>query len=417
MWQKPWGYAEGAAIAAGLFVTGTLLQITLGKLNLDLLSWPVNLILGGLFIGLILFMHVLSSGIYLFRWFSSYQAAVTSLASLVVMTVIMGFTRQLPFAAEVRGPASWLGFSQMLSSWVFGGFLLWFTLVLGLVILRRMKQFHLSAWKREIPFLFNHLGLFIALTAAVLGSADMQRMEMTTVVGKPEWRAFDKQRQLHELDFAIELHHFTIEEYPPKLMLIDNETGRALPEGKPHHLWIGEDFVSGPLGEWEVTVKQHLPMAASMSTEDTLRFVEFHSVGATYALYVEAEHLSDGERREGWVSCGNFLFPYKALRLSEQISLIMPEREPRRYASEVTVYTKSEKKTDAVVEVNKPLEIEGWKIYQLSYDESKGRWSDVSIFELVRDPWLPVVYTGIWMMIAGAVCLFVRAQTGKEEKV
>ncbi len=36
-------------------------------------------------------------------------------------------------------------------------------------------------------------------------------------------------------------------------------------------------------------------------------------------------------------------------------------------------------------------------------------------FELVRDPWLPVVYAGIIMMMLGAICLFVNAQKRKEE--
>ena len=31
---------------------------------------------------------------------------------------------------------------------------------------------------------------------------------------------------------------------------------------------------------------------------------------------------------------------------------------------------------------------------------------DISVFELVRDPWLPYVYLGIFMMLAGAVALF-----------
>ena len=35
----------------------------------------------------------------------------------------------------------------------------------------------------------------------------------------------------------------------------------------------------------------------------------------------------------------------------------------------------------------------------------------------VRDPWLPMVYTGIWMMIAGAVCLFALSQKRKEDNV
>ncbi len=119
--------------------------------------------------------------------------------------------------------------------------------------------------------------------------------------------------------------------------------------------------------------------------------------------------------KEGWVSCGSFLFPYKALRLDSLTSLVMPEREPQRFASEVKVYTQEGTITESTIAVNRPMEIAGWNIYQLSYDESKGRWSDISVFELVRDPWLPAVYTGIIMMMLGAICLFVNAQKRKEE--
>lgn len=127
--------------------------------------------------------------------------------------------------------------------------------------------------------------------------------------------------------------------------------------------------------------------------------------------------MKSGQQVEGWVSCGSFMFPYKALRLTDSVSLIMPEREPRRFASDVKIFTQAGTKLAATIEVNHPLKVEGWKIYQLSYDESKGKWSDVSVFELVYDPWLPVVYTGIWMLIAGAVCLFVTAAQKKEEQL
>lgn len=50
----------------------------------------------------------------------------------------------------------------------------------------------------------------------------------------------------------------------------------------------------------------------------------------------------------------------------------------------------------------------------MSYDETKGKWSRMSVFELVRDPWLPIVYTGILMMIAGAIGLFLSAPVKKE---
>ena len=57
--------------------------------------------------------------------------------------------------------------------------------------------------------------------------------------------------------------------------------------------------------------------------------------------------------------------------------------------------------------MNKPYEVDGWKIYQYGYDTHMGTKSQISILELVSDPWLPLVYAGIYMMLTGAVCMFV----------
>ena len=324
------------------------------------------------------------------------------------MTVIMGLIRQAP-----SGHASndMLGFSQMISSWPFVLLYFWMVTALGLTILRAGFPFRIG----RLSFLLNHTGLFVALITATLGNADMQRLKMTTRMGNVEWRATDDKGKLIELPLAIELKDFTIDEYPPKLMLIDNETGGVLPAKSPVHLLLEEGVSDGHLLDWELSVEQSIPMAASVTTEDTLKFTDFHSMGATYAVYLKAVNRKNQQTKEGWVSCGSFLFPYKALRLDSLTSLVMPEREPQRFASEVKVYTQEGTITEGTIEVNRPMEIEGWKIYQLSYDESKGRWSDISVFELVRDPWLPVVYAGIIMMMLGAVCLFVNAQKRKGE--
>ena len=74
------------------------------------------------------------------------------------------------------------------------------------------------------------------------------------------------------------------------------------------------------------------------------------------------------------------------------------------FLSDVTVHGKDGLCLRDTIQVNKPLSVKGWKIYQYDYDESKGSMSNISIFELVRDPWLPFVYFGILMMLAGAVC-------------
>lgn len=414
MWKQPWGYKEGFTICAGLFIVGIILQFTVGKVDWDLMAFPVNIVILAIYLIALIAMHIGSRKIYIFKWMSRYPAAVSSMIAVVAMTVVMGLIRQKPFYIEVSGFESWLGFSQMLSAWPFILLFGWLITLVGMVTLRRLFPFR---WK-NIPFLLNHLGLFIALTGAVFGNADMQRLEMTTSLGgQPEWRAYDLQKNMVSLPLAIELKNFTIDEYPPKLMLIDNENGKALPESKPVNILLEDDFRQGELLDWQITLEQRIPEAASMATEDTIRFVEFHSMGSAYAVYVKAVNTRTGEQQEGWVSCGSFAFPYKAVRLNDKVSLIMPEREPRRFASDVVVYTQqTEKIEEATIEVNKPFHIDGWKIYQLSYDETKGKWSTVSILELVKDPWLPIVYTGIWMLIAGAVCMFITAGKRKEDK-
>jgi len=92
----------------------------------------------------------------------------------------------------------------------------------------------------------------------------------------------------------------------------------------------------------------------------------------------------------------------------------MPQQEVRKYTSYVTVYTKGGTTRQAVIGVNKPLSVDDWMIYQYSYDDSKGKYADTSVFELVRDPWLKVVYTGFFMLLAGALFLFI---TGPKKRL
>ena len=87
-------------------------------------------------------------------------------------------------------------------------------------------------------------------------------------------------------------------------------------------------------------------------------------------------------------------------------SVMMMPRTPKRFASDIQILTKSGKNVSATVDVNHPVSIEGWKIYQYGYDTRMGAMSNVSILELVSDPWLPLGYAGIWMMIAGAISMF-----------
>jgi hypothetical protein len=276
---------EGFVIGGGLIVVGLMLELSIGPVVWEAFAWPVNGIVLGGFLALIGLIYLLRKRVYGCQFIGTYQAAIPVLVYAVGLTIIMGLTRQ-----EVHG--KWL--NGMLSFWPFVLIYVYMAVILGQVIIRRTLHFQ---WKRDIPFLLNHLGLFLAMTTATLGNADMQRLKMITAIGEPEWRALTQQGTVKEMPLAIELKQFIMETY------------------------------------------------------------------------------DDGS--------------------------------PKRFASEVQILTKSGKNIEATVEVNKPMEVEGWKIYQYGYDTQMGPMSRTSILELVSDPWLPLVYAGIYMMLGGAVCMFV----------
>jgi len=80
--------------------------------------------------------------------------------------------------------------------------------------------------------------------------------------------------------------------------------------------------------------------------------------------------------------------------------------EVKKFSSDIDILTKEGERISATLEVNKPFKYKGWEIYQLSYDDKMGKWSNLSVLELVKDPWLPLIYIGIFMMISGAFYMF-----------
>lgn len=357
---------------------------------------------------LILGSWLLRKRFYLLRWMSSSQAAVGAIAWVALLTLIMGLTKQVGADASPSDP---IGITKMLSHWTFVLVYMWMTYILGLVILRQISHF---TW-RGVPFLVSHLGLFLVLTCGTLGSADMQRLRLGAELEAevPEWRGLDDKNKVHELDFAVQLNRFIMDTYPPKLIVIDSKSGDALPRGKSDVLSLEDSLAHGRLNGWEIHVKQYLPFAALVPEGSKLKAVAWGSAGAIPAAMVEVINPTTHRRISGWVSCGSFYFPMQVLPLDAKTAVAMPQLEPRRFASDVTVYTKDGRKLRDTIDVNKPLSVNGWKIYQLDYDHDRGRWSQYSVFELVRDPWLPYVYVGIALLLLGAILMFVMGSRRK----
>ena len=279
-WKIPAGLRDGAC----LFILGMILQLNLGPFEWSWLACPVNLImLLGLvaLIGLLFFLRVKADVIPPLVW-------------TLFLMLVMGFVPQVPEGGIPR-------LSQMLSFWPFVLLWSWTMVHCGLYALQLLVRFK---WE-HCSLLLMHLGFFVAVVAAALGSADRQELEMTVAPQAREFRALTENNEEVLPGFTVELHDFTIE----------------------YH-------------------KNHMP---------------------------------------------------------------------KRYASDITVTTREGKTVQGTVEVNKPLKADGWNIYQYAYDDTRDSGNPSSIFLLVKDPWLPGVYAGIFLMLSGALALVV-ARTGRRSK-
>lgn len=433
MWNKPWKFLEGTAICIGLLVTGALLQIAVGPIEWVVFMWPANIVMACLLVAILGLFYALRPHVYLFRFMTQAEAAVPALASAAVLTVIMGLTAQVPDGHPAAAP---IGLSKMLSFWPFVLIYLWNTIIVAEVAICQIMHFEL----KHLPSIVSHVGLFIFVVSGTLGSADMLRLKMYCEEGKAEWRGIDNFQQVHELPLAIELKQFTIDEYPPKLAMFNSRTGKALPEDKPQNIVIEPGFKSGDLAGCTITVEKYIEnampevmvkmlggmpdqMKQMMKMDDLgMRinaggFVEHTGKGAATAILIKAQ--KGDEVRNGWVSTGSYMFPMSSLKLDDATEIAMSAREPLRYASDVSIYTQDGHTEQAHIEVNKPHTLGSWKIYQLDFNHEQGKWSSLSVFELVRDPWLPATYVGIFLLMAGAIMMFVtagRGQVAKEEE-
>lgn len=406
MFNEVWKMKEGFVFGAGLILVGLALQFSVGPIHWSDFAFPINLIFLIVFLLILVLAYWLRRRVRLFSFLLTAEAAVPTLIYAAALTVVMELTRQVSAHERAIDP---IGLTQMLSFWPFVLVYLLLATIVGLITLRQILHFRL----RELPSLLSHVGLFLVIVTATLGSADMERVKLTATTDMPEWRATHEQGFV-ELPLAIQLEKFTIDEYPPKLLIINSQTGKSVPAKNPEIALIDKHFREGNILKWRIRVLKNLPLAAPVVTSDTTKYVEWQSSGAVTALLVEAQRMKDGRAvgppTVGWVTCGSYLFPFQELKLTKQLSLVMARREPERYASRIHVYTESQKNIVATVEVNKPVSVDGWRIYQLSYDEAMGRWSETSTFELVKDPWLPAVYVGIYMLLAGAILTFIVSQ-------
>ncbi len=398
IWQSPWRYAESISIVLGLIIVGFILQLVLGKFNFLMMGAPINLIIGAAIIVFLLIFALFRKSQF-YQWFSGVPFSVSLIGGLLILGILMGLVPQMS-RLNPHDHDIWtiLGFRQVTSCWAF--VLVYFVtlLSLGSLIIRRLIKFN---W-RDYAFYLNHIGLWVLLFSAGLGAADLKRYVMYVYEGETEWRVFNDKEEVLDLPIAIQLNDFVMEEYPPKLTVIDRESGEPQPSGKPLYYQIDEKYPQGELGRWKIDVDEYIHQAIR-SSDSTYR--EVPMPGSTPAVKVTVTDIETGKITKGWVCGGNLSQLYMTLPLTDEYTMVMTQPEPKRFMSDINVFTENEQTAHAELEVNKPLKLGNWMIYQYGYDNAAGKASTYSSFELVYDPWMIPVYIGIILFALGSICL------------
>lgn len=264
--------------------------------------------------------------------------------------------------------------------------------------------------RRNIGFLFNHAGLWIVVFAGSLGSGDLVRLNIQLAEGREYQKiGINQTGKAVTLPFSLKLMDFIIDEYPPKMGIGNINTGELI-EQSGIQLFLIEENQDYFVNDWEIKVKEILSNAYPVNGT----YKQSDSTGAVTAAYVLIKNTRNNKESEGWISCESYSVDPSYIPLDEDHVLFINQPEPEKYASEIILL--QDHKTDTVIiEVNKPYHIKGYSLYQLSYDERYGKWSEISVIEAVKDPWLPVVYIGIFMMLAGSLYLFWKGNEIRKE--
>lgn len=397
------GYKEAIIFTSFFPIIGFILEIFIKKDGVKIPSSPVNIyILLGIVL-LTITTHLFLVRFSFFKWLSSVPVAISLISYTTLLVLFMAFIPQEERFS--RGIIELFGLTHISKNWAFllTGFVLLYSL--GLVILRRISKLTF----RNFVFFLNHFGLWIIIAVAGLGSGDLVRLKMYVWENSdPEWRAEDE-NTIYELPFAIELIDFEIEEFNPELALVENSTGTVVQDEKNEiqAIEIGKEYI---LDECRIIVEDFYELAMRVDSN----YFKFYDTGASPAAKLAVYDKNNKLIANDWILSESYMQSPKLLLLNDNYSIGLLQPAPKKYSSKVELYAQDGTIENKIIEVNKPVKFKGWKIYQLSYDESKGRWSELSVLELVRDPWIYVVYSGFLMTLIGSVCLFWIGKKDKE---
>jgi hypothetical protein len=395
LWQHPWGYTEGAIISLVLLLLGFLLDFLSNFEKIFFPPWPYNLFIGLSYIAIIALVYYFYSYTFLIKWLASVSASIHAILLYGILALALGLIPQTESSENFGFLAN---LYHIHASWIFIIASTYLLSCLLLVIMKRLRQKN----KRNPGFFVNHFGLFLILFAAGIGSSDLKKVQIVLEEGKITEYGYNNDNLYIRFPFKIKLNDFTIDEFNSKIVLIDAKT-KSYDVHLKNNLFLAEQGVEKSILDYKIKVMEYLPAAS----EDSLHnFFANTDTGSVPAAKLMVRNYSDSIIAVQWITNGGVKVKPLFIQLNNDYFLGMTFPEPKKFRSLIEILGNNGKKEQVELMVNKPFTFMGWTLYQQSYDKQMGKYSTISILEAVRDPWLPVVYVGIFLLIAGALNLF-----------
>ncbi|MCK6489796.1 MAG: cytochrome c biogenesis protein ResB [Planctomycetes bacterium] len=237
----------------------------------------------------------------------------------------------------------------------------------------------------------------VALGAAAVGLGNTVRARLWLVEGAPGSALAHRlgDQAAVALPFAVRLLDFQLETWEPTVVIghPDGAGGWRYEAGRlPLETGRRER-----LGAWTVEVLAVLPQAAV----DGAAARPFTQPGAGPAATVAVRDAAGALVGSGWVHAPTAWGGALTVPLGGDAVALMAPPKPRLYRSLVAIDHGDGRSETATIEVNRPLVVDGWWLYQTGYDQQHGGASQRSELEAVHDPALPGIYAGCALLFAG----------------
>ena len=402
----PAGFREAALFTLVTILFGFGIEILTSGGGIDVPGWPFNLIFLLLFGGSIVAVALLFRERPMVSWLGGIPLGLSLIIGIALLSLVGGVLPQEEYPAG--SIMTVLRLNGMFSSWPFALVTLIFLINLGLSLVWKTIPFRAA----NLQFMLFHGGFWLALSCGLLGNSQLERLVVPIYEGKASNVAYDnKTEKVIHLPFAIFLKDFQIDEYVAQFALYDPQHDVVIePKSK-----LMPELHKGVKAEWEgigsVTVLDYLPDALPDAKGMPVPVGDKKGV-----RFAKVRIDENGKISETWISSGSEALQIKPLFVPMGgYYIVMADGPPKAFRSNVMLIGDGGERKVATLEVNKPVDMQGWMLYQMGYDEKAGRYSTMSLVEAVRDPWLPAVYLGFFMIMAGNVLYFWKGVKKMEE--